>query len=756
MYDPQFEKYNQLLKLKEKADKAYYNGVGDPIMSDEEYDNLVDYMDELNPDGGVKTKVGASPSRSKSVKLPMPMNSLDKIKTQHEFDNWMKNWKPKAMLLVKEKLDGVSCLAVFTLEQNKPPKIELFTRGDGTTGTNITRLLNHGLKVGNDYCFDDMVNEDKWTTDWGCYLNAEAIDHWKKLPVKKVYIRGELIVTRKNFQTWYSNRFMNARNLVSGQVNKKSPDPKILQDIDFVPYDLVIDLKRPTMTHEVEHLLFRMIGATPVYTRFLFLSDTISTESMADYLERRKEKSDYEIDGLVIQVDDDTLFAPPDNRNPKDTVAFKIMGTTARTTVTHVEWNLSKGSKYKPTIHITPVSLSGVTISKVTGFHGKYISENKIGKGAVVLITRSGEVIPHIVSVISPAAKQDVLLPSNGVWKGVDIYYDGAEEPREITVKKMVHFFTSLGCLGLKTMTVGRLYDAGYRTVEAIVGADTKKLVLINGFRMVAQKLLPSMWVNVAKATPHELMAALNAFGEGIGLRKIQNIDCSKPEALEVIGMTKKTVETRIWPIWNDVLARVNALSRMAKSQLRKQETGSCEPEEDDDYNFGSYHPCHMPCQSSNKIWECRSRSPSAAGSASPCRPTKRRDDWFDSSESSCATETCVVESPPKKRPPMQGYVFVFTRFRDKDLERQITALGGKVLNNVNQNVTHVITKEKGPYKKPYTGKLKFALDNNLFVWSLVHLKSIVADEQEKLKRQRKCRARSPSPCGTACSTERD
>ena len=101
---------------------------------------------------------------------------------------------------------------------------------------------------------------------------------------------------------------------------------------------------------------------------------------------------------------DDHIF-PRTDKNPEHAFAFKmvISDQVAEAKVVDVEWNISKTGYLKPRVEIEPIRLGGVTIKHATGFNGNFIESNKIGIGAIIEIIRSGDVIPYIKSVITPA-----------------------------------------------------------------------------------------------------------------------------------------------------------------------------------------------------------------------------------------------------------------------------------------------------------------------------------------------------------------
>ena len=140
---------------------------------------------------------------------------------------------------------------------------------------------------------------------------------------------------------------------------------------------------------------------------------------MVEQLARRKQKSRYDIDGLVIRTNTKSPVAK--SGNPTHSIAFKQnVESDARTAVVlDIEWGVSKYNKLKPRVKIEPTKLGGTTVNYVTGHNAKYVFENKIGKGSKIKIIRSGDVIPYILEVIS--GTKPIMPSGNWEWDGVDI-----------------------------------------------------------------------------------------------------------------------------------------------------------------------------------------------------------------------------------------------------------------------------------------------------------------------------------------------
>ncbi|AHL67609.1 NAD-dependent DNA ligase [Chloriridovirus anopheles1] len=517
-------KMDKLIQLKKRADQAYFN-TDCPIMDDGEYDALVqtlkteyNYVDQES--------VGAHPTHNKA-QLPVWMGSLTKHTTSKEIANFLNKLLMIERFSVQEKLDGISCLFV----QDETGRTKLYTRGNGSTGSDISHLLACGIQI-------PRIKE-------------------------KVMVRGELVMSRKTFETKYSSQFSNPRNLVSGLVcAKQQQRDNSLSDIKFIAYELIssTEIQMP-----VSEQLVRLgeLGFEVVYHRSL-KRKYIFNECLMDYLTRRKRKSIYQIDGLVI-VCDDMKYVRNVADNPKYAFAFKNRAeNVAEAVVEKVVWNLSKSGRYKPQICIVPVVLDSVTISRATGHNAKFVVDNKIGRGAKLLITRSGNVIPHVLSVLEHST-EPLSLPANSQWVSVDLCHVGeGETPDEVVIKQMVHFCKKINAVNCKEKTISKIYNAGFKTIEAIVSATAQDLQKIGSIgQTLAQKLVDSIQKGVRESTTKELLAALNAFGDGIGLRKIANLDLSDPRK-ETKGLSRQTVDAKIIPVLGAQLARVNNLKTLA------------------------------------------------------------------------------------------------------------------------------------------------------------------------------------------------
>ena len=456
---------------------AYYND-SISLISDNEYDILEEFYKEKfgKAAESIDIAVGAPIQGKNKVALPFEMASMDKIKPDSGvLGGWMTNFKGPYVLSCK--LDGVSGL--YICDGNG--KHSLFTRGDGHIGQDISHLIKPlGLP---------------------------------KIP-KGTAIRGEFIMKKSVFQEKYKSEFANARNLVSGMINRKGADSKS-GDLDYVTYEVITPVMIPS-----EQLLFsKQLGLNVVQNMVV---DTLSNEYLSSVLVDWRSNYAYEIDGVIVA---DNKVYPRAEGNPDHAFAFKMVlsDQVAEAKVIDVIWSPSKDGYLKPRVRIEPIQLAGVKIEYATGFNGKFIEDNKIGLGAIITMVRSGDVIPYIKSVTVPAERP--LMPKVPYrWTDtlVDIILENAAEDSTVLEKNITNFFVSLEVDGLSSGNVKRMMAAGFQTIHSILLAKKEDFLKVDGFKQkMVDKIYDSIQDKVGKASLLDIVVASGKLGRGLGKRKV-------------------------------------------------------------------------------------------------------------------------------------------------------------------------------------------------------------------------------------------
>jgi NAD-dependent DNA ligase len=360
---------------------------------------------------------------------------------------------------------------------------KLYTRGNGVEGQDISHLIP--------------------------YL---------RLPLKdKCTLRGELILSKRIFQEKYNKKAANARNLVSGWVNRKIASPELWCDLSFVAYEMVypqitpIDQKKRLTKMNVECVKCYQTNG---------LDNTILSKLLVEL----RDKYMYEIDGIIVR---ENKYVNPQTTNPKNAFAFKMIlaDQVVETKVLEVEWNASKNGYLKPTIKVETCSIGGVTIQRATGFNGKFIQDHGIGPGAVVLLIRSGDVIPHISKVLQSVAPQLPANPYNWTSTGVDMVLQNASNDSQVIGKQLLAFFQGMDVEGIGPGIISRFVDNGYDTIEKILAMSVEDIKELEGFQeKSAKKVYTSIHQQIKSVSLARLLGKTTIFGRGFGEKRIQSI----------------------------------------------------------------------------------------------------------------------------------------------------------------------------------------------------------------------------------------
>jgi NAD-dependent DNA ligase len=493
---------DDVVQVIQKANHEYYNK-GKPLFPDTIFDIIKEYLASISPNHPALQHIGAviDKSSENKVTLPFHMGSLDKIKSDEKvLASWISKYK--GSYVVSDKLDGNSGLLAFSVANG----LNLYTRGDGTVGQDISHLIPFLNTAVNDKLFSGQVTD------------ANPI----------IAVRGELIISKENFAK-ISDKGANARNTVAGLLNAKVPDLTVAKMASFVAYEVLSPVMKPS---EQMKYIKNVLKLPCVYSTLYNDKDCNVTELSKELMTRRKN-SPYEIDGIVVTHN---CIHSHVEGNPDHSFAFKSVLTMekAEVTVLRVEWNMSKDGLYIPVVVFTPVSLDGVVITRAHGFNGKYIMDNSIGPGATIVIMRSGAVIPYIVETLVKAHVPQ-MPESPYVWgkSGVDIRVDQAvisdENRSELQLRNLEYFFDKIDIRGLSGGILAKIYKKGFTTVGKVLQLTVDELLTVEGFKTALAEKIHSAISSKKLNDPYLIMDASNILGRGIGYKKLKLICQSFP-----------------------------------------------------------------------------------------------------------------------------------------------------------------------------------------------------------------------------------
>lgn len=503
-----------LLKTKKQVDDMYYNTDSTNI-KDEHYDMLKDICEKKL---GIVLDVGAPIREGENrTNLSYWMGSMDKISTRGAIDTksvkaWKKWFKKNGDKTVtsSDKLDGVS--GIFEMVDGIG---KMYTRGDGKIGANISHILP--------------------------YINGIPSDL-----VGDIVVRGELILSKNNFKKYDRT---NPRNMVAGLLNGKTIREG-LDDIDFLVYEIVTSVDIPIVD---QYTTLRELGFFVVRNRQVTVikEDVAMLELFQNTLTNAIEKSVYDIDGIIIHTN--KPYKRNTSKNPKYAIAFKMMSIDGlhQATVTEVEWRISKHGILKPRVRITPVEMGGALVTYATGFNGNFIQTSGIGPGAEINITRSGDVIPYIVSIITTVVPQ--MPECEYEWNDthIDIYPTSLEDfQKDIYLKTANTFFNKISAKFVSTATLSKLYDAGIDTIPKILNSDKKSIQQVMGKRS-GERVFDNVTKALSNAPLATIVGGSNLLGHGVGIRKCKMLLKALPEIFsrETLELSEEVVTSAIMDI---------------------------------------------------------------------------------------------------------------------------------------------------------------------------------------------------------------
>lgn len=385
------DEYKLLQELKSIIQKAeyHYYGLDNPIMTDEEFDRKMQELlkieerhpEWITPDSPSQRVGGVVASQFPKVRHPEPMLSLDNAfgaGDLREFDRRIRNTAPEAVYVVELKIDGLT--VGLTYENGILAKGA--TRGDGETGEEITANVKTVRSVP---------------------LHLQSVPKGNLPPV--IDVRGEAYMPKDSFAQLNSQReeeglplFANPRNAAAGSLRQLDSRITAGRKLEYFAYQLLqaeqIGLR--TQAEVLEYLSKLGFKVNPCYKTFKNIDDII------DYCEQmtaERHKFSYEIDGLVIKVNDfhHQRELGYTSKSPRWAIAYKFPAEQAVTRVLGIDINVGRTGALTPTAVLKEVFVAGSTVGRATLHNLDNIRDKDIRIGDYVLIHKAGDVIPEVI-----------------------------------------------------------------------------------------------------------------------------------------------------------------------------------------------------------------------------------------------------------------------------------------------------------------------------------------------------------------------
>ena len=372
-----------------------YHTLDDPEISDADYDDLVrelraleaEHPDLITPDSPTQQVGGAVVTTFEPVEHAVAMMSLDNAMDADELRAWadrvVKGLDGAAPTYVCElKFDGLA----MSLRYEDGRFVRAATRGDGRVGENVTANVATIADV------PDRIDRDG--------LPAPAV----------LEVRGEVYMTNSAFERLNERAlaagdkpFVNPRNSAAGSLRQKDPAKTAERELSFFSYQLgEIDASAPELTtHRAELEFLEQLGF-PI-NEHVRAFDTIEAvaEHCAHWQEHRHDL-DYEIDGVVVKVDDlaqrDALGVT--SRAPRWAIAYKFPPEERTTTLLDIQVSVGRTGRATPFAVLDPVFVGGSTVGMATLHNREQVQVKDVRPGDTVVVRKAGDVIPEVVGPV--------------------------------------------------------------------------------------------------------------------------------------------------------------------------------------------------------------------------------------------------------------------------------------------------------------------------------------------------------------------
>ena len=392
------ERMNELVALLNRYATEYYTS-DNPSVSDSEYDclyrELVEleaaYPDQVLADSPTHRVGGKVLDGFEKYSHQYPLYSLQDAFSREEleaFDARVRKELPHPTYICELKIDGLS----ISLTYEKGILVVGATRGDGSIGENITENLKR-------------VKDIPLTL-------PEELD---------ITVRGECYMPRASFDLVNQARqengepeFANPRNAAAGTLRQLDTAVVAKRNLATFLYQEASPSTRASQEKVLEHL--EQLGFVVNPKRIL----AKSIDEIWDFIQevgQEREKLPYDIDGVVIKVND--LVGQEELgftvKAPKWAIAYKFPAEEKEAQLLSVDWTVGRTGVVTPTANLTPVQLAGTTVSRATLHNVDYIAEKDIRKGDTVIVYKAGDIIPAVLRVVESkrVSEEKLDIPTN-------------------------------------------------------------------------------------------------------------------------------------------------------------------------------------------------------------------------------------------------------------------------------------------------------------------------------------------------------
>lgn len=462
---------NRIEKLKKSIEQYRYEyHVHDKsLISDAALDSLKKELFDLEgqfPDlitsDSPTQRVGGEPLKGfNKVKHPTPMVSFNDAFSEEDMKDWLERLENYLGHKLKDSAETFYCeLKIDGLAIELRYENGIFaqgaTRGDGQIGEDVTQNLK---------------------TVEAIPLSIKSSDSKYPLP-KSLIVRGEVFLTKKEFDRINKEQekiggkpYANPRNVAAGSIRQLDPKVTAGRKLDSFQYDIVSELGQKL--HEDEHVMLKSFGfkTNPNNKHCADLEEVFEFHG---YWAKHRERLPYEIDGIVVIVNDNRNYEVGGiiGKAPRAAIAYKFAAREATTIIEDIQVQVGRTGALTPVAVLKAIQVGGVTITHATLHNADEIIRLDARIGDTVIVSRAGDVIPKITRVLKdlrPRGAKEFSMPKKCPVDESPVVRDGvaykcSNKNCGARHREGLYHFVSRGAFNLDGMgpkIIDRLLDEG-------------------------------------------------------------------------------------------------------------------------------------------------------------------------------------------------------------------------------------------------------------------------------------------------------
>jgi DNA ligase (NAD+) len=384
----------RIIKLRQAInDYRYrYHVLNESIMSEAAADSLKHelslledkYPELITPDSPTQRVAGEPLKAFKKVQHQIPMLSLNDVFNRDEIEGWLDRVNKllssrQQDIFADVKMDGLSCALIY----QDGDFVQALTRGDSRTGEDVTVNVR---------------------TIENVPLRLRASEHTQKFLTGRTEIRGEIVMYKDDFTKINQRRaqegeplYKNPRNLAAGTIRQLDPQLVAKRPLHFVGFNLL----RDTDSYQEDYRLMTELGITTSNQQKILRSiDEII--AFIDELETRREALPFNIDGLVLKVNNQDNYGKLGvvGKSPRGAVAYKFSAEQTTATIKDIVISIGRTGAATPVAVFDPVDVAGTTVQHASLHNADEINRLDVRRGDTVIIYKAGDIIPQVLRVL--------------------------------------------------------------------------------------------------------------------------------------------------------------------------------------------------------------------------------------------------------------------------------------------------------------------------------------------------------------------